>query len=434
MGRLKEAWNVKKNFKSLFVKSKFPLLDGFRAWAVIYVVMYHYLNYWNLINPNQDERSQDLWNRFTVSVLSYPLGHGDLGVDIFFVLSGFLIFHMLASEIKKNNEINYMKFLYRRWLRLFPAYFFASFLWMFIPPLRFATTPDQLTTCKDYWWANFLFVNNFFAGQCVPVSWSIAIEFQFYLVSPLIVIGMLNKNKWAIGLPAFLSFLSVMITIALFVTNQDLYWQDTGGGLIYNKMYTRCAPYLFGMFISYIFDQFQSNLSQNQSPTYIQVESQQEIERDYSIILHDFFSSHKKLRWFSHFVFASFWIVFTMVGSRGRVDYSLAQNVFLIGFGRIFYGSAIAYFIYMGLTGHARGLTKVLCWRVWAPIARLSYSLYLTQFVGLLAGLFITYNGDMIVFTIFLLFFVLCAMGIIITLILDIFIYLLVEKPLMDMR
>jgi peptidoglycan/LPS O-acetylase OafA/YrhL len=104
-----------------------------------------------------------------------PVWRGDFGVDLFFVLSGFLIGGMLLSEQERNGDIGLPLFYARRLYRLWPA-------------LLFIVVLDQVT--DDPWkgmaWTNAVYVNDF-----VPIgittlawTWSLAIEEQFYLVCP----------------------------------------------------------------------------------------------------------------------------------------------------------------------------------------------------------------------------------------------------------
>lgn len=55
---MKEAWNFKRNWGSLFTESEFSPLDGFRAWAVTWVIIYHYLNYYVDVNPDQSDEAK----------------------------------------------------------------------------------------------------------------------------------------------------------------------------------------------------------------------------------------------------------------------------------------------------------------------------------------------------------------------------------------
>ena len=83
----------------------FPGLDGLRALAIVSVVWHH------SVRP-------DFWPSFA---------RGFLGVDLFFVLSGFLIATLLAREKERNGRISLTDFWTRRFLRLMPAYYLLLF-------------------------------------------------------------------------------------------------------------------------------------------------------------------------------------------------------------------------------------------------------------------------------------------------------------------
>jgi len=130
--------------------------------------------------------------------LKYPLFHsqqlfsnGWMGVDLFFVLSGFLITGIL---IDTKQSKGYLKNFYvRRCLRIWPLYysliFFMFVVVRFLDPSEFHVVVQQ----SSPWWAYPLFLQNFLipiptdgAGP-LGVTWSLAIEEQFYLIWPLVV-------------------------------------------------------------------------------------------------------------------------------------------------------------------------------------------------------------------------------------------------------
>jgi peptidoglycan/LPS O-acetylase OafA/YrhL len=85
-------------------KNRIPSLDGLRAISILLVILDHFL-----------------------SNLGFPINtflFGNLGVRIFFIISGFLITSILMEEIEKTSTINLVKFYFRRTLRIFPAYYF----------------------------------------------------------------------------------------------------------------------------------------------------------------------------------------------------------------------------------------------------------------------------------------------------------------------
>jgi peptidoglycan/LPS O-acetylase OafA/YrhL len=131
----------------------------------------------------------------------FLLSSGDLGVDIFFVLSGFLIADILIRDYAKNRLSAWM-FLYRRFIRIFPAYFVAIVLYMVGATLAQA----DVDACQTNFWKNLLFVNNLvrplLTAQegdttigCMQHTWSIAVEFQFYLISPALVLWLVSANR-----------------------------------------------------------------------------------------------------------------------------------------------------------------------------------------------------------------------------------------------
>ena len=144
-------------------------LDGARGVAVLLVVISHW------------------------SVETWRFG-GTVGVTLFFVLSGYLITSILLAEHAGTGAISLRAFYARRALRLFPALVLVV---VAIPFLQKATADPKLTY-EYFWWAlsAVLYVGNFerAAGQTLgPLNhtWSLAVEEQFYLVWPLVLLAVL---------------------------------------------------------------------------------------------------------------------------------------------------------------------------------------------------------------------------------------------------
>jgi peptidoglycan/LPS O-acetylase OafA/YrhL len=159
-----------------------PALDGLRGCAVVAVLLLHFTS--ALGTPAGAP----------ARVVKQVFSGGWAGVDLFFVLSGFLITGILADA--RNTPHRYRTFYIRRALRILPLYYGFVVLLFVIPPLLGAhayttSAAEQL----PYW----LYLQNFhplpnhaahFAGHL----WSLAIEEQFYLVWPLIVFSLSPKN------------------------------------------------------------------------------------------------------------------------------------------------------------------------------------------------------------------------------------------------
>ena len=181
-----------------------PDIDGLRAVAVMVVVMYH------------------LGVGFTKG--------GFIGVDVFFVISGYLITAIIAAEVKAGTY-SLLGFYERRVRRLFPALFvvliFSSclaFVLLFPPELEyFGITLVATTTFL----ANILFYSGdgYFAGtrETIPLlhTWSLAVEEQFYLLFPLVLAPLLRRNKEALCWLIFWLTLLLSFAFGLYLVRYD---------------------------------------------------------------------------------------------------------------------------------------------------------------------------------------------------------------------
>ena len=102
----------------------FKAIDGIRAIAVLWVIIFHIWIFQH--NTYPDLLGQVAQNPFLVWITK-----GDLGVDLFFVISGFLIGTILFKEYKRTQTLNFKSFYLRRFLRLFPVYFFSMIIALF---------------------------------------------------------------------------------------------------------------------------------------------------------------------------------------------------------------------------------------------------------------------------------------------------------------
>ncbi|MGX7111862.1 acyltransferase family protein [Gemella cuniculi] len=195
-------------------KSKYlPSIDSLRAIAVIAVIIYH-------IDVNY-------------------LPGGFLGVDLFFVLSGYLISSLIIKEYKKTGTLNLYNFYVRRARRLLPAvYFMITIVLVFITLFNgVLLRKSHLDAVFGYvyssnWWYIFHKLNYFdtFGAQS-PFKhlWSLAIEEQFYMFFPLIFLLFNRKVKNKEGSYALnnnfkyiilgLIFISLVVHIVLFDIN-----------------------------------------------------------------------------------------------------------------------------------------------------------------------------------------------------------------------
>jgi peptidoglycan/LPS O-acetylase OafA/YrhL len=153
--------------------SRIPQLDAVRGIAVLLVFVHNI----------------DIYPSLHLGLIAK---NGWMGVDLFFVLSGFLITGILIDT--KSSEGYFKNFYTRRCLRIWPLYY-STILFMFVivPFLHPSDAQTIFSERSSPWWAYPLFLQNFLvpvptaATGLLAVTWSLAIEEQFYLVWPLLV-------------------------------------------------------------------------------------------------------------------------------------------------------------------------------------------------------------------------------------------------------
>ncbi len=190
------------------VKIHFPNLDGLRFCAFFSVFIAHSLHLMGYIHPNP------IVNRS----LYYILSNGDLGVNFFFVLSGFLITYLLFKEQEFIGKVDIKRFYLRRILRIWPVYFVVVAIgFMLVPNLAFVTAIKStipfsidipMSTLPWYicFGANFDLVFTGVKSLVVVILWSVSVEEQFYLVWPVLIQLFKNHITKIIGTIILLSF------------------------------------------------------------------------------------------------------------------------------------------------------------------------------------------------------------------------------------
>jgi peptidoglycan/LPS O-acetylase OafA/YrhL len=159
----------------------------------------------------------------SVAIVSVFQAIGWTGVDLFFVLSGFLVAGLLFSEYKKTGEIDAKRFYIRRGFKIYPAYFFllaCSVLYDLAYP--FSVWWHQRDAWDGYA-ASALFIQNYYDPTHMIWfhTWSLPIEEHFYLILPLVLIGLATINKWRTD--AFKHLPKIFIGVAMLIIANRMY-------------------------------------------------------------------------------------------------------------------------------------------------------------------------------------------------------------------
>lgn len=193
------------------MQTRLPSLDGLRAISILGVLYAHLT-----ITPNFSF-TNNVVVHFFLSFIA-----GDNGVNIFFVISGFLITTLLLSEEKKFNAISLKGFYIRRIFRILPVYF--SFLLV-------------VFLCRYYDWVKDLEAYSFIApltfttgvlpvntGWTLGHTWSLSVEEQFYLLWPFTVFFLKTLQQRNVVLLTALLVIPFLRTVYYYLTQDSMYY------------------------------------------------------------------------------------------------------------------------------------------------------------------------------------------------------------------
>lgn len=410
------AFSPVRNLRQLFVRpaSSLPVLDGFRAFSMILVLLFHTFAIYASVHPDLEITDLVVMGGFATGLA----WNGDKGVDIFFVISGFLITGILLKQIDRDRHIALGNFYLRRFLRLSPAYWLVLALY---------ALSGQANTHNL--WANLLYVNNFlpYDQQAMNWSWSLAIEEQFYLVYPLLLTLVMRSSaqpeRWLWGLFG-LSF--VLIALVLFTDDRLLHtpashlatdpaYHAYHFSALYDNLYTRFGPLVCGALAAFYF-----------------FHHEQPVRR---------FLNGTAGKALALLAFAVAVAVLVTPVLDPRYDAWPWLGWLYEIFARNLFGAAVAFLILTCLEGSAlsRVLNGVFANRVWYPLAQLSYSMYLVHVVpiAILVQVGVSAmqkNPRYMAYTHWQALAEISLYSFLLTVLLALVIYLLIERPVMNLR
>ncbi|KAL4219628.1 hypothetical protein ACF0H5_022200 [Mactra antiquata] len=196
------------------------------------------------------------------------ISNATVAVDTFFVLSGLLVAYLTLKEIEKRGgvkRVNWFMFYFHRFWRLTPPYMLV--LMFYVPLIKYwgegPLWPQQgvdIDECKDTWWRNLLYVNNMFEPEkmCMPWSWYLANDMQFFIVSPLMLIPLYYSPL--LGTISCLGFVLINFISTGVISKQN----ELGSNMIlgdnnnaafdltYVKPWCRIGPYAVGIYVGYL--------------------------------------------------------------------------------------------------------------------------------------------------------------------------------------
>lgn len=220
-------------------------LDGLRGLAVILVLLRH--------------ASRPFWssNEPLLPVFGWDAGtlliNGWIGVDLFFVLSGFLITHHILRQRERYDGVwRWKPYLQKRALRIVPAYYAVLFLAAAGAFPAYEIAPDLMGLRLAY---HMLFFQDYLPANIVVAFWSLGVEEKFYLFAPLIVLARANAaslRERVAGIGVFLC-IAVVLRVITAVGKPDIDNYDAFFAVFRSPLHMTLDPILMGVMLAFIY-------------------------------------------------------------------------------------------------------------------------------------------------------------------------------------
>ncbi|XP_055338392.1 nose resistant to fluoxetine protein 6-like [Paramacrobiotus metropolitanus] len=257
-------------------EDELSFLNGIRVLSICWVVLAEFGNLGEIAYENPLDYLDSAGTIFGQLITNFSFA-----ADTFFIVSGTVLTYTLMTKLKvRSGKINWIWIYLRRWWRLTPLYVFLLVICIFVVP-QLVSGPfpiiagqdsggNPIDFCKQNWWANVLYVNNFIPTNtlylCMDWTWFIAVDMQLFLITPVIVYVLYRLPK--IGTAATMILIAGCVVangliaghwgLPVTVNEQPIYHNETydpNHDYVNSKPYTRATPYLLGILIGFLFAQ-----------------------------------------------------------------------------------------------------------------------------------------------------------------------------------
>lgn len=247
---------TKTYFTEIFAKNEKhePVIDGIRALSVLSIIAFHVVV--GILQVFDSAKAK----QFILNMPAFlqPLWQGEKGVDAFFLLSGLVIGIPLFRDISLFDIRAALTFYKKKFYRIYPLFLLALGLY----------TIAQWEHFGKYFFSNLVFLNNVIPGErtIIPVGWFLTVEVQYFVLVPLLFL-VLKSSKYRGTILAITFLSSFVATAAILVENPQLYTRpitdlflaaDKGefstlmGRQFYESDFARFGPFIAGILLAYV--------------------------------------------------------------------------------------------------------------------------------------------------------------------------------------
>ena len=367
----------------------FSVLDGLRAISILWVCLGHVFA---LVTSNGIMNPQSVMppTGLLTSIPAQILTSSRFAVDTFFFISGFLVVASLLKRLNGSENTppisHWLPFFYlHRILRILPPFTFCLLLWWKIGvmlgsgPFWFRWL-GLTTACDRYFWTNFLFVNNLYpyssteTDECFYVSWYLANDMQFYAVSPLFVLLFL-KNKW-LGIATSAAVVSASVAMTYHFTIRYGWSAHSLDGLavtkyaigFYTKPLFRAVPYFVGVLSAMVWHIKATVLPTFRLPAAASAALLSSAVACISYLVFGFSSAYQQ---------KACGVFETPGQGLCGSNWSLAEHAAYNSFSKLLWSLALSMLTLVCGNGQGYAVQSFLSHRIFVPVARVSFSIYL---------------------------------------------------------
>ena len=357
---------TKAYFKEIFEKNnrQDPVIDAIRGLSVLSIIAFHVLV--GITQIYQNDRLKE----FILGLPGWlqPIWHFEKGVDAFFLISALVLGLPLFKKINTFDWATAKSFYKKRFFRIYPLFFVALLLY----------TAAQWSYFGKYFFSNLLLINNLLPGErtIIPVGWSLLVEVQYYALVPLLFF-VLRKSLHRGKVLATLVILSVVASALILMKNSDLYLRPLTdiflapdhdsftsrlGELFYQSNLARFGPFAIGLLLAYLKVTYPEKLKALFHKAGISAASLLVMSAllVYSLTL----PLYNPNSWYYNP--ASSELNFLVLAS--------IRQAFAIGVSLLILACWYSDFLFFKM------LTKIFSLRLWSPLSRLSFPIYLFHF------------------------------------------------------
>jgi peptidoglycan/LPS O-acetylase OafA/YrhL len=229
---------LRRFFQLELLDNRYPALHGLRVLAILTVIQFHVTT---IFHPTPKLRLDDAFVTGSTTLF--------FGMDLFFILSGFLIGSILLHSIDSSGSQQIARFYIRRVCRTFPSYYFVLTI------LAFAQARNAEQTANLPY--EYVYLTNFRDGTpnsfVMSWGWSLALEEQFYLTVPLlfVILGRLKSDWRRVGFLVALWASALVVRLVIYFRHRP--WNDLVlNHAIYFKTYTRFDTLIAGILLALV--------------------------------------------------------------------------------------------------------------------------------------------------------------------------------------